>query len=91
MSNYLCNEAPDLLDFETEIVESRPGAVLLARSALHPGGGGQESDQAWLDHAGGCVHVVGARQEQGAWWHLLDAPLELRPDAVVLRVDIALT
>lgn len=87
MSIYLCHEEPDLLDFETEIVESRPGAVLLARSALHPGGGGQESDQARLDHAGGCVHVVGVREEQGAWWHLLDSPLELRPDAVMLRID----
>jgi hypothetical protein len=33
MSIYLCHEQPDLLAFETEVVDSRPGAVVLARSA----------------------------------------------------------
>lgn len=33
MSNYLCHEQPDLYDFDTRVVESRPGAVLLDRSA----------------------------------------------------------
>ncbi len=53
MTVYLCHQEPDLLEHDTEIVATRPGAVLLARSALHPGGGGQESDHATLRHAGG--------------------------------------
>jgi len=50
MSVYLCHEQPELLEFETEVVESRPGGIVLARSALHPGGGGQVSDQATLTY-----------------------------------------
>ena len=38
--HYLCHEQPDLLEFDTSVIASRPGAVVLGRSALHPGGGG---------------------------------------------------
>ena len=41
MAHYLCHEQPDLLEFETSVIASRPGAVVLGRTALHPGGGGQ--------------------------------------------------
>jgi Ser-tRNA(Ala) deacylase AlaX len=51
MAVYLCHEQPDLFEHETQIIDSRPGAVRLARSALHPGGGGQESDRAILAKA----------------------------------------
>ena len=40
MPGYLYHGDPDILVFETEIVDSRPGAVVLERSWLHPGGGG---------------------------------------------------
>jgi misacylated tRNA(Ala) deacylase len=77
MPHYLCHEHPDLLDFEASIVDARPGAVLLSRSALHPGGGGQVCDTATLQHAHGVAHIVGISIEDGRYWHLLDAPLEL--------------
>ena len=52
MAVYLCHEQPDLFEHETQIIDSRPGAARLARSALHPGGGGQESDHAILEYGG---------------------------------------
>lgn len=38
-SRYLCHERPDLLEFETLVVDARPGAVVLESSAFYPGGG----------------------------------------------------
>ncbi|WP_118181022.1 alanyl-tRNA editing protein [Paraburkholderia phosphatilytica] len=77
MPHYLCHEQPDLLDFEASVTASRPGAVLLSRSALHPGGGGQVCDTAGLTHAHGIARITGIALEDGQYWHMLDAPLEL--------------
>lgn len=85
-SIYLCHEQPDLLDFETEIVDSRPGAVVLARSALHPGGGGQVAERAEIAHGGGVVQIVDVSVEDSRYWHLLDQPLELT-GSVRVRID----
>lgn len=38
MAAYLCHEQPDFLTFDAEVVASRPGAVVLSRSAFYPGG-----------------------------------------------------
>ena len=59
MAVYLCHEQPDLYEHEASVVDAEPGRVVLDRSALHPGGGGQVSDVGWLDHAGGTVAIVG--------------------------------
>ena len=88
MSIYLCHEQPDLLDFETEIVARRPGAVLLARSALHPGGGGQVSDRATLEHRAGIVEIVGVMAEGSHHWHLLGADVDIE-GTVRVRIDAA--
>ncbi|MFM0396257.1 alanyl-tRNA editing protein [Paraburkholderia phytofirmans] len=77
MPHYLCHEQPDLLDFETAVTAARPGAVVLGRSTLHPGGGGQVSDAATLTHAHGVVRITGVAAEGNVLWHLLDEPLEL--------------
>jgi misacylated tRNA(Ala) deacylase len=85
MAIYLCHEQPDLLEFDAEVVDSRPGAVLLSRSALHPGGGGQVSDAGTVEHAGGLAQITGISQEDGAYWHLLDGDAELSgPVSVVV-------
>ena len=86
MAIYLCHEQPELLEFETEVVDARPGAIVLARSALHPGGGGQVSDQAGIEFAGGRARITGVAVEDGRWWHLLDQPLEVA-GAVSVRID----
>src|SRR5687767_13087370 len=78
MSTYLCHDQPDLLRFEAQIVNTRPGAVLLSRSALHPGGGGQVADRAKMTHLHGIAHIVAVSLESGCYWHLLDQPVEVQ-------------
>ena len=87
MAIYLCHEQPDLLHHDAEIIGTRPGAVLLSRSALHPGGGGQESDQAELEHAQGKCRIVGVQQEGVKVWHLLDVDIHLSEQSVHVAID----
>ncbi|WP_029136853.1 alanyl-tRNA editing protein [Nakamurella lactea] len=87
-SVYLCHSEPDLYDFEAEVLEVRPGAVRLSRSALHPGGGGQVADLAGLEHAGGTAQIVGVRVEGDDVWHLLDDPGEPTGLTGTVRVRI---
>ncbi len=68
-------------------VETRPGAVLLSRSAFHPGGGGQVSDIGAIEWAGGTSAVTGVEVDGERWWHLLaddatpEGDVEVRVDA----------
>lgn len=89
MTAYLYHEQPDLMDYETTIVAARPGAIVLERSALHPGGGGQEADHADIEHDAGRCRIVEIRQEGGQYWHLLDSPAELTGGVVRVRNDEA--
>jgi misacylated tRNA(Ala) deacylase len=86
MAVYLCHEQPDLHEHEAAVLAAEPGRVLLDRSALHPGGGGQVSDTGWLEHAGGVVAITGVDPVGDDVWHLLAEPVELTGQ-VVLRVD----
>ena len=85
-SVYLCHEFPDLYEHDAEVVDAAPGRVVLDRSALHPGGGGQVSDVGWLDHAGGTAVITGVETVGDVVWHVLDADVELS-GPVVVRVD----
>ncbi|MDY7104156.1 MAG: alanyl-tRNA editing protein [Actinomycetota bacterium] len=92
MSVYLCHEQPELVDFEATVVGARPGAVLLSRSALHPGGGGQPADRATITHAGGTVTVETIEVDKGAdgddaWWHILSDPAAELTGDVAVRID----
>ncbi len=92
MAVYLCHQQPDLVEHDAVVVDGRPGRVLLDRSALHPGGGGQVSDTGWIEYAGGVVAITGVEtlatdsgEEQT--WHLLgDDSVELS-GTVLVRVD----
>ena len=86
MAIYLCHQFPDLYEHEASIVAAEPGRVVLDRSALHPGGGGQVSDTGWLDHAGGTVPIVGVETTDSHTWHLLAEPVVL-DGSVMVRVD----
>ena len=77
MAVYGYHEQPDLLEFDTQVIDSRPGAIVLERSMLHPGGGGQVSDLARLHHATGVVDIVGVSLEAGRYWHVLSSPIEV--------------
>jgi misacylated tRNA(Ala) deacylase len=86
MAVYLCHECPDLYEHDAVVVDARPGRVVLDRSALHPGGGGQVSDVGWLDHSGGTAAITGVETIDDAVWHTLDVDVE-PSGPVVVRVD----
>jgi len=88
MAVYLCHEQPDLLEYEAIVVGSRPGAVNLDRSALHPGGGGQLGDTAVISTPMGHRRVTGIEiDSDGQWWHLLDDPSALVDGPVLISID----
>ncbi len=87
MAVYLCHERPDLLAHDATVVTARPGAVVLSRSAFHPGGGGQVGDVGTLEHRGGRCAVTGIEVEGSTWWHLLDDPDALVEGEVTVAVD----
>jgi misacylated tRNA(Ala) deacylase len=86
MAVYLCHEFPDLYEHEANVVDARPGRVVLDRSAFHPGGGGQVSDVGWLELAGGTVPVTGIETVDGDVWHVLGDEVEIGGQ-VVVKVD----
>jgi misacylated tRNA(Ala) deacylase len=92
MAVYLCHQQPDLVEHDAVVVDGRPGRVLLDRSALHPGGGGQVSDTGWIEYAGGVVAITGVEtlatdsgEEQT--WHLLGDDYVELSGTVLVRVD----
>jgi misacylated tRNA(Ala) deacylase len=86
MAIYLCHEFPDLYEHSASVVDSRPGRVVLDRSAFHPGGGGQVSDVGWLEHSGGVVSVTGIEPVGDEVWHVLADDVEVTGD-VLVKVD----
>ena len=86
MAIYLCHEQPDLYVHDATVVDSRPGAVVLSRSAFHPGGGGQVSDVGAMEWSGGRAAVTGVEVDGDRWWHLIDGDA-LPAGDVQLRVD----
>lgn len=96
MAVYFCHEFPELLEHEARVVDATPGRVLLDRSALHPGGGGQVSDTGWIEFGGGVVPVTGVDavtseagppDVDGQFWHVLgDDSIEMS-GPVFVRVD----
>ncbi len=83
---YLCHEQPDLYVHEATVVDSRPGAVALSRSAFHPGGGGQVSDVGEIAWSGGRAAVTGIEVDGERWWHIIDGDA-LPTGDVELRID----
>jgi misacylated tRNA(Ala) deacylase len=75
MSRYFCHDHPDVYMLETEIVDARPGAVALARSPYHPGGGGQLPDRGRLAWETGEARIAGFEIRDGVVWHRLDRPV----------------
>lgn len=71
MAIYLCHDEPDLYVHDAVVVDSRPGAVALSRSAFHPGGGGQVGDCGAIEWSGGQVDVTHIEPEHDVWWHVL--------------------
>ena len=87
MAIYLCHEQPDLYEHDAAVVNARPGAVLLSRSAFHPGGGGQVSDVGTITGAGGPVLVSHVEVDGDAWWHVFDDSDAVLTGDVQVAVD----
>jgi misacylated tRNA(Ala) deacylase len=86
--SYLYHEQPDLYEFEARVVAARPGAVLLDRSALHPGGGGQVCDRATIEVGGETFQVTWVQADGEQYWHALDREAQLAPgDRADVRID----
>lgn len=83
MAEYAYHEHPEILRFDSAVVESQPGRVLLQRSLLHPGGGGQVSDQARVLFGDGEARIVDVTQEGRRYWHVLDRPVTITGDLTV--------
>lgn len=87
MAIYLCHEHPDLTAHDASVVDARPGAVALSRSAFHPGGGGQVSDIGTLVTSDGPVTVARIEVDGDTWWHMLDDESALIDGDVEVRID----
>jgi len=81
-----CHEHPETLTLESEVVDSRPGAVALAQSPFYPGGGGQPGDRGRIRWEGGEAVVAGFEYAGGLLWHLLEGTGEPK-GAVEAAVD----
>ena len=68
MAVYLCHAEPDLYVHDADVLDARPGAVALSRSAFHPGGGGQVGDVGHLQWDGGTVDVTHVELD-APWGH----------------------
>jgi misacylated tRNA(Ala) deacylase len=68
---------PDVLTFETDVLQSEKGRVVLAESWLHPGGGGQPSDRGVIEGAFGRVYLAGVQVEGDTVWHLVEDTVPL--------------
>jgi misacylated tRNA(Ala) deacylase len=71
--HLFCHEQPETLVVQTEIVDARPGKVVLATSPFYPGGGGQLADRGVIRWNGGEAKVTGFEYSAGKLWQLLDA------------------
>lgn len=87
MAIYLCHDEPELYEHAAVVVDSRPGAVTLSRSAFHPGGGGQVSDVGSLTWSGIQVAVTRVEPEGDNWWHVLADPAAELTGDVMVTVD----
>ena len=87
MAIYLCHEQPELYAHDAEVVDARPGAVALSRSAFHPGGGGQVSDVGTIEWSGGRAGVTHIEIDGDVWWHVLGAQDATPAGAVHVTID----
>jgi misacylated tRNA(Ala) deacylase len=70
------HEQPDTLVVEEEVLDARPGRVLLGQSPFYPGGGGQLADRGVLRWENGESAVVGFERSELGLWHLLADEVE---------------
>jgi misacylated tRNA(Ala) deacylase len=87
MAVYLCHAEPELYVHDAEVIDTRPGAVALSRSAFHPGGGGQVSDIGTIEWSAGQAAVTHIEHDGDLWWHVLDGDAAVPGGTVQVTVD----
>ena len=88
MTRLFCQDHPEILTLEAQVVDVRPGAVLLSRHPFYPGGGGQLPDRGIVRWQGGEAPVTGFSEEGDAVWVRLAGDPEIS-GAVQAEVDPA--
>ncbi|MXQ12791.1 alanyl-tRNA editing protein [Microvirga makkahensis] len=78
MPRYFCQDHPDQLELEALVLDSRPGAVLLAHSPFFPGGGGQVADRGFLEWSGGVLSVERIEPDPHGLWHVFAEPITVQ-------------
>lgn len=81
-----CQEHPDVFERACRVLDARPGMVLLARSPIFPGGGGQLMDIATVAWTGGRATVREVTADDGGLWHAFDGDAVLA-DTVQVTID----
>lgn len=78
MPRYFCQDHPDQLELDAEVLDARPGAVLLGQSPFFPGGGGQLADRGVLEWSGGLLNVERLEPDPRGLWHVLAEPVTVQ-------------
>ena len=86
MPRYFCQDYPDQFVLETDALDTRPGAVLLARSPFFPGGGGQLADRGVIEWSGGIATVERLEPDSRGLWHVLAEPVTIE-GLVLARIE----
>lgn len=76
-AHLFCHDHPETLTLQIEVLDARPGRVLLAQSPFYTGGGGQPADRGVLRWHGGEAAVTGFDPVDGQLWHVLDGTAEV--------------
>src|SRR5262249_46552945 len=84
----LCQSNPDVLELEADVLDIRPGAVLLAQTPAFPGGGGQLPDQASIQWSKGEAGITAMVPDERGWWHEFGTGAEIA-DRVRISVNPA--
>jgi misacylated tRNA(Ala) deacylase len=86
MTRLFCQDNPEILRLDAQVLKSRPGAVLLSRHPFYPGGGGQLPDRGIVRWQGGEAPVAGFAEEGGLVWVQVPGNTEITGEAQ-LEVD----
>lgn len=84
MTRLFCQDNPEILTLDAAVVRTRPGAVLLSRHPLYPGGGGQLPDRGVIRWQGGETAVTGFYEEGGVVWIEVAGGIEIAGDVQVV-------
>ncbi|MCG7394412.1 alanyl-tRNA editing protein [Microvirga sp. ACRRW] len=86
MPRYFCQNNPDQLELEVQVLDARPGAVLLGQSPFFPGGGGQLADRGVIEWSSGVLPVERIEPDPRGLWHVLTEPVIVQ-GSVLAKVD----